>query len=167
LFIQNYDNNCKTLILGIGNTLLTDEGIGIHVLNAMQSSDKLSADTCLMDGGTLSFTLAGPIENSDKFIVIDAAELKSPPGTVKVFEAEDMDKYITTGNQRSVHEVSLADVMSIALLSGHLPEKRAIIGIQPHNFDWGEFPSESVGAAIPHAVKEVERLIEEWSCVVS
>jgi hydrogenase maturation protease len=150
--------------LGIGNTLLSDEGIGIHVLESLRSSDSaVFRDVEIMDGGTLSFTLAEPIENCTQFIVIDAAELKSQPGTVKVFENLEMDHYITTGNKRSVHEVSLADVMSITLLTGHLPEKRALVGIQPAYIDWGEKPTEAVSAAIPLAVTEIESLLTRWS----
>ena len=154
----------KTLVLGIGNTLLSDEGIGVHVLEKLKdSSSSVLQHAEIMDGGTLSFTLAEPIENCDQFIVIDAAELKSEPGTVKVFENDEMDSYITSGNKKSVHEVSLADVMSITLLSGHLPEKRALVGIQPQDIDWGEKPTNAVSAAIPAAVLEIESLLTRWS----
>lgn len=152
-----------TLVLGIGNTLLTDEGIGVYVLNALDQSEHESVQQAVkLDGGTLSFTLAGPIENCKQFIVIDAAELKARPGTVQVFENHDMDNYITSGNKRSVHEVSLADVLSIALLSGNLPEKRALVGIQPENIDWGDQPTDQVSAAIPVAVSEIESLLQRW-----
>ena len=154
----------RTLILGIGNTLLTDEGIGVHVLSDLEaSSSPVFNNVTTMDGGTLSFTLAGPIENCEQFIVIDATELKSEPGTVRVFENQAMDEYITSGNKKSVHEVSLADVMSITMLSGHLPQKRALVGIQPRDIDWGESPTEPVSAAIPNAISEIESLLKRWS----
>ena len=154
----------KTLVLGIGNTLLSDEGIGVHVLEKLRASTSARVQSAeIMDGGTLSFTLAGPIENCEQFIVIDAAELKSEPGTVQVFENQDMDNYIINGSKRSVHEVSLADVMSITLLSGHLPKKRALVGIQPLNIDWGEKPTEAVSAAIPVAISEIESILDRWS----
>lgn len=154
----------KTLVLGIGNTLLTDEGIGVHVLQALQESNLAQLQHAnIMDGGTLSFTLAGPIEHCEQLIVVDAAELKSAPGTVRLFENQAMDNYITTGNKRSVHEVSLADVMSITLLSGNLPKKRALVGIQPEDVDWGDKPTDAVSAAIPVAVSEIEQLLERWS----
>lgn len=158
-------NHCNTLVLGIGNTLLSDEGIGVHVLEEIKSSGELPREVCLMDGGTLSFTLAGPIENSDHFIVVDAAELKSSPGTVRVFEGDEMDSYVSSGNQKSVHEVTLADVMSIALLSGKLPKKRALVGIQPQNLDWGDKPTKAVSAAIPRAVSEIQNILNRWSDV--
>lgn len=157
-------NQGNTLILGIGNTLLSDEGIGVHVLHDLQKHDSPAfASVETLDGGTLSFTLAGPIENAERLIVIDATELKSTPGTVRVFENQDMDTYITSGNKKSVHEVSLADVMSISLLSGNLPQKRALVGIQPAYLDWGDRPTEAVSAAIPLAISHIESLLERWS----
>ena len=74
--------NSKTLILGIGNTLLTDEGAGVHALNLLQSYHPDSPNLSYIDGGTLSFTLAVYIEDCDHLIVFDAAELKAPAGTV-------------------------------------------------------------------------------------
>jgi len=154
----------KTLVLGIGNTLLTDEGIGVHVLNTLKHSvhpEVRSAE--LMDGGTLSFTLAGAIEDCQQFIVIDAAELKSRPGTVRVFEDADMDEFITNGNKRSVHEVSLVDLMSISLLGDRLPGKRALVGIQPDILDWGDKPTDAVSASVPFAVQQIESILDRWS----
>ncbi|MBC8212086.1 MAG: HyaD/HybD family hydrogenase maturation endopeptidase [Gammaproteobacteria bacterium] len=152
----------KTLILGIGNTLLTDEGIGIHVMRELADSQLLLGNIEFLDGGTLSFTLASPIEDCQQFIVIDASEINSKPGTVQVFENEQMDHFISTGNKKSVHEVGLVDVMSIAMLSGRLPAKRALIGIQPDILDWGEAPTEPVRQAIPVACQHVHELLQKW-----
>ena len=154
-----------TLVLGIGNTLLTDEGVGIHVIHQLQQDSTRDAgndDVEYLDGGTLSFTLAEPIESCAQLIVVDASEIKDKPGTVRVFENEAMDRFITTGNKKSVHEVGLADVMSMALLTGNLPARRALIGIQPDSLDWGSSPSESVSQAIPLACEKVKELIAKW-----
>ncbi len=151
----------RTLVLGIGNTLLTDEGVGVHVVNHLQQQHN-SPDIKYLDGGTLSFTLAEPIETCDQLIVIDASEIKTKPGGVKVFENEDMDQFITTGNNKSVHEVTLVDVMSIAMLAGQLPSKRALVGIQPDKMDWGNEPTAAVQQAIPVACEQVRNLIHRW-----
>ncbi len=157
-------DTANTLVLGIGNTLLTDEGIGIHVLDQLRHSQHARVRMAnLMDGGTLSFTLAGPIEACQQFIVVDAAELKSAPGTVQVFEDDAMDEFITNGNKRSVHEVSLVDVMSITLLGDKLPKKRALVGIQPSIVDWGDTPTDAVSAAVPVAVQQIESILNRWS----
>lgn len=158
-------NKHKTLVLGIGNTLLTDEGVGIHVINQLQqdtSVDNSVSQVEYLDGGTLSFTLADPIESCDQLIVVDASEIKDKPGSIRVFVNEAMDQFITSGNKKSVHEVGLADVMSMALLSGNLPPKRALIGIQPDSLDWGSAPSDAVRQAIPLACEKVRELIARW-----
>ncbi len=150
------------LILGIGNTLLSDEGIGIHVIDALRPLHVASADVELLDGGTLSFSLAPAIEDASALIVVDAAQLKAAPGTVAVFEGEAMDRFLLGNRKQSVHEVGLTDLMSIARLAGHWPARRALIGIQPEKLDWGETPTPAVAAAIPVAVDRVDALIARW-----
>lgn len=153
---------CKTLVLGIGNTLLQDEGAGIHVIRMLARQAAGRDDIELMDGGTLSFTLAGAIEDADQLIVIDAAQLGDAPGATRVFEGEHMDTFVGSNRKRSVHEVSLVDLLMIARLADHLPERRALIGIQPQHIDWGEHPSPAVAAALPQACSQALQLIEAW-----
>ena len=152
----------KTLVLGIGNTLLTDEGIGVHVLQALESELGHLPDVTLLDGGTLSFTLAGPIEEADALIVVDAAQIKTEPGGWALLKGEEMDAFLTSNRKASVHEVGLTDLRAIAMLAGHWPEKRAMLAIQPDVIDWGEFPTPAVAAAIPPACAAIQALIQEW-----
>lgn len=151
-----------TLVLGIGNTLLSDEGVGVHAIYYLQDNHQDLPRTTFIDGGTLSFTLAAEIEQSENLIVIDAAQLHAEPGTVKTFVNEDMDQFLGEGNKRSVHEVSLLDLMHISRLTGHFPKQRALIGIQPQKLDWGEVPTASVSAAIPLACNQVVEQIRRW-----
>lgn len=157
-----HTNPMKTLVLGIGNTLLTDEGAGIHVLQALQESYPETTGVTYLDGGTLSFTLAGAVEESDNLIVLDAAQLKSKPGTVDCLVNEQMDDFLGT-TKRSVHEVGLLDLLDIARLTGNLPARRALVAIQPDVIDWGETPTENVAAAIPVAVDKVIGLLKKWT----
>jgi hydrogenase maturation protease len=152
----------KTLILGIGNVLLSDEGAGVHAIRQLADLAAQRDDIELMDGGTLSFSLTGAIEDADHLIVIDAALYDGEPGTTKVFVGEQMDEFIGSNRKCSVHEVSLIDLMAIALLSGQLPQQRALIGIQPHSTDWGETPSPPVAGAIRLACDQALRLVAEW-----
>lgn len=152
----------KTLVLGIGNTLLSDEGAGVHVVRYLQDHHPLPG-VDYMDGGTLSFTLAQAIEGTDNLIVVDAAQLHAAAGSVRVFRDADMDEFLGRRRKRSVHEVSLIDLMAVACLSERMPTRRALIGIQPHRLDWGESPSPVVRAAIPGAAALVLELIIEWT----
>ncbi len=152
----------KTLVLGVGNTLLSDEGAGIHVVRYLQDHHPLPG-VDYMDGGTLSFTLAQAIEDTDNLIVVDAAQLHAVAGAVRVFRDADMDHFLGRHRKRSVHEVSLIDLLAVACLSERMPTRRALIGIQPHLLDWGELPSPVVRAAIPAAAALALELIAEWT----
>ena len=168
----------ETLILGIGNTLLTDEGAGIHALHRLQSAVPNiwpdagpnmrpdSPNLTFVDGGTLSFTLAVWIEDCTNLIVFDAAELNQPAGTVKTFVDSEFDNFLGAA-KRSAHEVGLLDLMDIARLTDHFPKNRALIGIQPEKMSWGMQPTPPVQNALDFAVQEAVTLIEIWHQVDS
>lgn len=151
----------STLILGIGNTLLCDEGAGVHALNLLQSTRPDLPNLTYIDGGTLSFTLAAYIEDCDNLIVFDAAELKAPPGTVKTMAGAEMDRFLGAA-RRSPHEVGLLDLFDIARLTGTLPANRALIGIQPGRIEWGMSPTPEVAAALPLAAEHAIDLLGHW-----
>jgi hydrogenase maturation protease len=151
----------RTLILGIGNTLLGDEGAGVHALEHIARRLGPDADVDLVDGGTLSFTLLPMLESYERLIVLDSAQLGGPAGTVQCFESTTMDEFLGRP-RRSVHEVGLCDLMNMARLSGCFPAKRALIGIQPEFIDWSENCSAAVGAALPVAADHVVALLERW-----
>ncbi len=158
------------LVLGIGNILLSDEGAGVHALRFLQRrrADRRSAEEAethnvrFLDGGTLSFTLCEPIGQANRLIVLDTAELRSPPGSVALFEDAEMDRFLGHGPKSSVHEVGLAEVLAMVLLEEKLPRQRALIGVQPASFAWGETPTPAVAAAIPRMVEIAERKLAEW-----
>ena len=150
-----------TLILGIGNTLLSDEGVGIHVLDHLRQHATSTGDIELLDGGTLSFTLAGAIGAHPRLVVVDAARVDGPAGTVAVYEGDAMDERLRGGLQ-SVHEVGLSDLMDIARLTDSLPSRRALVGIRPQSMDWGDGPTPAVAAAVPRAARAVLELIRRW-----
>ncbi len=154
-------NRNDTLILGIGNTLLTDEGAGIHALNLLKLEHPDIPNLTFLDGGTLSFTLAVWIEDCSNLLVFDAAELNQPAGTVQTFTGDAMDNFLGTC-KHSAHEVGLLDLIDIARITGHLPENRALIGIQPETMGWGMHPGKAVEKALNQAVNEAVKIIKQW-----
>ncbi|MHB9118120.1 MAG: HyaD/HybD family hydrogenase maturation endopeptidase [Burkholderiales bacterium] len=152
----------KIMVLGIGNTLLQDEGAGVHAMRRLQMDSADFAGVEFMDGGTLSFSLAGPIGDVDCLLVIDAAELGGPPGSVEVYSGCEMDRFLGANRKRSVHEVGLLDLLAVTHLTDNLPPQRALIGIQPAVLDWGEFPSAAVAQALPLACARARELILGW-----
>lgn len=152
----------RTLVLGIGNRLLSDEGVGVHVIERLARDHAERPDVQWLDGGTLSFSLAAAIEDARQLIVVDAAELKAPPGTVRVFRDHDMDRFLAAPGRRSVHEVGLVDLLCMVRLTERLPTRRALVAVQPAELGWGDGPSTLVAAALPAACREVVQLLEEW-----
>lgn len=153
----------KVLIIGVGNILLSDDGAGVHVVRALRDStfpDDIEVE--LIDGGTLSFTLADPIEGAEALVVVDAAQLQAAAGVVQVFEGETMDGFLLRNHISSAHEAGLADLMTIAKLSDRWPRRRALIAIQPQSLGWGERPTPAVAAALAVACARIAGLIEAW-----
>jgi len=160
-FLKSRGNALRTLILGIGNTLLSDEGVGVHVVRYLAAHHPDEPEVTLLDGGTLSFTLATDIAEHEALIVVDAARLGQPAGSVQVMEDEAMDRYLGKA-QLSVHEVGLSDLMDISRLSDHLPARRALVGIEPASLDWGDSPSAEVAPAVAVAAGLVLGLLGRW-----
>jgi hydrogenase maturation protease len=156
------DPVAKILILGIGNTLRGDDGVGVRVVEALDDSRAGPCGMCLRDGGTLGLSLLTDFEDADAVIAIDAAEIGAAPGAVALFEGAAMDRQLG-GKKGTAHEVALADLMSAAHLMGWRPERRALVAIQPGVTDWSMTPSAPVAAAIVHACAMVRQLINRWN----
>ncbi len=156
----------RTLVLGIGNPLLSDDGAGVHAIRWLarnvDESQKTALNLEFADGGTIGFALSGLVGDADQLIVIDAAELHGDPGAIQVFRDEEMDRFLGQRQSLAVHEVSLLDVLSVVLLEGRLPARRAIIGIQPSCLDWGEAPTGQVAPSIPKACNMALQITREW-----
>lgn len=149
-----------TLVIGIGNNLLGDDGAGIHVINRL-GYKHLPAHVELVDGGTLSFTLLERVEAAKRLIIVDAARLDAEPGTVRVFRNAEMDAYLSNSIRPSVHEVNLLDVLTAARLRGRLPSSYALVGIQPRDVEWSSEPSTPVDKAVNQAVEIIVGMVGE------
>jgi len=152
----------RTLVLGVGNTLLTDEGAGVHAMRHLRGLRHWPDDVEFVDAGTLSFTLADAIAAADNLLILDAAKLDAAPGFVRAYSGDAFDEFLKSG-KRSVHEVGFADLMDIARLQECLPGNRALVGIQPGSLGWGDAPGPAVTAALPEAARLAAGLIDAWA----
>ena len=145
----------RIVVIGVGNLLLTDEGIGIHAVKALQEID-LPSDVKLIDGGTspdlIAYTRAG-----DKMIIIDAAKAGGEPGTVYRFQPQDlaMEKASLT----SAHEMGVEQNLRLMSLTGNEPRETVIIGIEPKEIGWGTELSPELQQKMPEIIKVVLREI--------
>ncbi|NLI92748.1 MAG: hydrogenase maturation protease [Peptococcaceae bacterium] len=149
-------------ILGIGNLVRQDEGVGIHLLQSLEGI--LPDGIELLDGGTGGLALLDFVESAGKLIILDAVDAAKEPGEVIVWRQEQVPYFLAA--KMSVHQVSFAEVLNLAKFRGNYPEEIAVVGIQPETLDWGTELSEPVKNSLQAAVKAVLGLLEEWGISV-
>lgn len=123
-----------TLVLGLGNILLRDEGIGVRVVEALQALG-LPAGVDAFDGGTAGFELIDILADRDRVIVIDAIDTDDPPGTVVRLTPADLEP--TAPQPVSVHEIGFLDALEGARRLGVAPREVVILGVRPSEVHWG------------------------------
>jgi hydrogenase maturation protease len=142
----------STLVLGVGNILLSDEGIGVHVVKALTGRD-ISPDVEILDGGTASLELLNIMANRDKVIVIDAVEGGGEPGTIYRFTPDDIKYHSVTFT--SLHQISLLETLTDAKYLGIAPKTVIILGIEPKDMGLGLEVTPEAAAAVPRVVELV------------
>lgn len=146
----------ETLILGVGNLLLQDEGVGIHAIQALEK-ETLPPHVHLMDGGTGGFHLISWLEQYERIIMIDATLDAHTPGTIRVITpryASDFPPLM------SAHEIGLKDMIEVMqLASGKLPDIQLIVVSVADISTVGMKLSPQVEAAIPEIVRTVKELL--------
>ena len=152
----------QTLIIGIGNTYLSDYGAGIYALNFLRHFHSDIPGTKYVDGGFLEPDLTTEIVPVDNLIVIDATDLNSQPGTVHTYMGKEMDNFLNGQPKNSAQVKGLTELMNEIHQLNALPQRRALIGIQPFCLDEGDCLSATVEEAIPNVCCRVLGLIEEW-----
>ena len=139
----------NVLILGIGNLLLSDEGVGVHAVRCL-AGRQLPPGVAVLDGGTSGADLVDHLEGRDRVVVIDAASGDGPPGTVYRCEAQDL---IEKGRAMSLHEFGLADSLHMAEQLGCAPRRVVVLGVQPATLAPGLELSPNVAAVLPGILK--------------
>ena len=152
----------SVLVLGVGNTLMSDDGVGVRLVERLAEVTPALPGVTYLDAGTLSFVLLPQIQDCGALLVLDAAQLGEPPGSFCRYQGGQMDEFLRTA-RCSVHEVGIRDLLDLARLTGSLPERRAFIGIQPGATGWGDRLTEPVAGALSGALRAARALLEEWS----
>jgi len=129
------EETAKTLVIGIGNILMKDEGIGIHVINSLISNEahkKYNVE--IIDGGTTGLGILEYMRDKGKVIIIDAIDLGSPPGTLFRFGYADTPGY-KQATKYSIHQVDIIDTIDILHNVYHHYPEIIIIGMQPYEIE--------------------------------
>jgi len=144
-----------TLILGLGNTIMSDDGIGPKVIEQLQQDADLPECVLLLDGGTLGLDLLPYLERIGRLIIVDAVELGKPPGTVVRLVGDDVPMALET--KLSPHQMGMKDLLAVARLMGHLPEEIILIGVQPACLEMDTELTPVVAACLDELAEMVRR----------
>jgi len=146
------------LVLGVGNLLLCDDGVGLELVRLLEEEGVGGLETELLDGGTQGLALLPFLEGRSALLILDAVSRGSPPGTVHVLE--DPPPPPPDGPAVAPHGGNASDLLNAARLLGDLPERVAVVGVEPALVRTGTELSPEVRAALPEALAAASRAVQ-------
>jgi hydrogenase maturation protease len=152
------------LVLGIGNVLLTDEGVGVRALNELQRRYTFPENVELLDGGTAGIELLRHIRNRDYLIIIDAMKWDQEPGTVARVEGLDVPAAFRT--RISPHQLGLSDLLAAAMLTDELPKNLVLFGVEPESLDIGLDLTDTVETSLEKLTGAVLEELRSIGCSI-
>jgi hydrogenase maturation protease len=142
----------KIVVLGVGNILLSDEGIGVHVANELMKMD-LPPEVSVVEGGTDGFRLLNVITEADRLIVIDSVKGEAEPGSIYCFDINEV-RNCPPGFTTSVHQIGILEVINLSELVGKKPHT-TVIGVEPKSLAMSLELSPEIKAKIPRIIELV------------
>jgi hydrogenase maturation protease len=154
----------RNIVLGLGNTLNRDEGLGVHALKALKDLlGDSSPQVEFLDGGVLGLNLLPWVEECRHLLLLDAVNAHKEPGTLVELKRDEIPLY--SGIKLSDHQVNFQEVLGLAAFRGHLPDYLHLIGIQPADLSIGIDLSPLVTAAIPRVIERASLVLREWNLI--
>lgn len=148
------------LVLGLGNTIMSDDGFGVRAVAALSSRYRFPPAVRLLDGGTLGLDLLPHLEGVERLLIIDALEMQAAPGAVFRLDGEEVPRAFA--GKLSVHQMGVQDLLAVAELMGHLPSELVVWGVQPECIEMGTELTATVEAAIEPVVAGVIEELRRW-----
>jgi hydrogenase maturation protease len=148
----------KTVVVGLGNLLCRDEGIGVQVLERLEKEGGLPDEVGLIRGETGGLALLPALTEASAIVFVDAAEFEGQPGDIRVFRVDEIQKERNT--PLSVHDVGLHDLISLLALENRSRPEIVVVGIKPKDLGVGLEISSEVEKAIPSAVMKIRAEVE-------
>jgi len=152
--------NKKINVLGLGNTILGDEGFGVEAVRYLESNFKLSPEVNIIDGGTQGLYLLDYIESTDCLMIFDAVIPQSYEFKVYVYRNDDLPTFIH--RKLSAHQMGLSELLSVAKLHEKVPNEIALIGVPPVSLDMNVGLTDKVRSLVPAATEIGAEIIREW-----
>ena len=140
-------------VVGLGNLILSDEGVGVHVVQRLAEAYSFPDDVALIDGGTSAIDLLDQLIDAEHIIFIDAAQTGGPPGSIVALEGARLPVWFR--ERMSPHQIGLADLLATLALMDRTPESVTLIGVEPKSMELGTELSPAVEAAAGEALCKV------------
>ena len=168
-FASNLMNFERKIVLGLGNTLNCDEGLGVHAVKLLEarlqnpgndSSLNPSEELEFLDGGVLGLNLLPLVEEASHLLILDAINAHQEPGTLIEMSRDEIPLY--SGIKLSDHQVTFQEVLGLASFRGKLPRNLHLMGIQPADLSIGVDLSPTIAASLPGLLDRAEAILHAW-----
>jgi hydrogenase maturation protease len=148
------------IVLGVGNTIHSDDGFGVQVLCKLESDPRLPERVTLVDGGTQGLELLAFLHDCSRLLLLDAVDVGATPGTIMRLAGDEL-RGLTTGS--NVHQLGVADLLNTLPLVSDIEREIVILGVQPASTDWGTELSPDVDAAMGPIVDSAIDQLLKWT----
>ncbi len=150
----------RKIVLGLGNTLNGDEGLGVHCLDPLRERLKDSPAVDVLDGGVLGLDLLPIVEASSHLLILDAVDARRPPGTVIELQGDEIPLF--SRGKLSWHQVTFQEVLQLARVRGNLPGHLHLVGAQPADTSTRFGLSSVIAPLVPEIVDRAVAVLKKW-----
>jgi len=148
------------LLIGWGNILLSDEGVGVHALRRLEQDYSYAPEVQLVDGGTSGLDLLPLFGDYRRILMLDAVALDAQAGEIAIYRGADIRRVLI--QKLSVHHLGVSDVLAVAELLDYAPEEIVLVGIVPESLELGLELSPTLAARLPALVDAARSILEGW-----
>jgi len=162
---SNPAGNCpppEVFVLGLGNTRLGDDGIGIRVVRQLARDPETPPGLRALDAGALGFRFLSKLKTAEAVLIVDVAEIGAPAGTTCLLEREELALHVKLGGRIAAHESGVVELRELARLRGSKLKRLAMLAVQPESLDWGENLSAPVSESLPMVCEQVVHTVLAW-----
>jgi hydrogenase maturation protease len=155
----------KTLVLGVGNKLMSDEGVGVHVIERLSAGYRIPEEIQLLDGGTLGMDLLYYLEGIENLLLVDAVETHKEPGTIIRLEDDEVPAFLAM--KISPHQIGVPDMLAAARFKDLYPKRLVLWGIQPELMEIGLELSPLIESKMDQLVSNMVEQLKAWGHAVT
>jgi hydrogenase maturation protease len=150
----------STLVLGLGNLVHADDGVGVHAIHRLEKDPRVPPHVALLDGGTQGLSLLSHLTGVERLLVIDAVDVGEQPGTLIRLEGTALDRL---PGKPSVHQLGFADLMVALKLLDAAPHEVVVMGVQPLSTEWSAELTPPVTDGLDRLIGVVVEQLASWT----